>query len=79
MGLKAGEKVKRIGRIRVLSVRPERLDRMLTEEAYGIDEVRREGFPRMTPLEFVTMFCATHDTRKARAATIVNRIEFEHI
>jgi hypothetical protein len=79
MGLKAGEKAVRIHAIEILSVRPERLDKMLTELTYGMDEVRREGFPEMSPLEFVTMFCATHDTRKARGATIVNRIEFRHL
>jgi hypothetical protein len=71
--------VVRIHAIEILSVRPERLDKMLTELTYGMDEVRREGFPEMSPLEFVTMFCATHDTRKARGATIVNRIEFRHL
>lgn len=65
-GLKKGESVRKIGRpICVVSVRRERLDRM-QEPVYGEQECRAEGFPEMTPAEFVAMFCATHripDTR----------------
>jgi hypothetical protein len=77
MGLKAGEKVVRIGPVGILAVRGERLDRMLDDEVYGFDEVCREGFPDMSPLQFITLFCATH--RRCISCTIVNRIEFEHL
>ena len=33
---------------------------MLDDLKYGRDEVRREGFPEMTPAEFVAFFCASH-------------------
>lgn len=77
MGLKAGEKVVRIHPILVLAVRRERLDALITDDTYGIEECRREGFPEMHPMVFVTMFCATHP--KCRSSTIVNRIEFQHL
>jgi len=77
MGLKAGEKVKRIGTIRVLAVRRERLDRMIDDEAYGLEEVKREGFEGMTPMAFVTGFCVSH--RGCTPRSYVNRIAFEFV
>ena len=49
-----------MGDIRLVSVRQEPLQRMLDDLKYGRDEVRREGFPEMTPAEFVAFFCASH-------------------
>lgn len=77
MGLKAGEKVKRIGMIRVLSVRRERLDQMTCDQGYGRAETIREGFDEMTPAQFVTAFCASH--RGCTPCSFVNRIEFDHL
>jgi len=57
MGLKKGEKVARMGQIQVVEARWERLDRMITDLSYGRSEVILEGFPDMTPLEFVGFFC----------------------
>jgi hypothetical protein len=70
MGLKKGEKVKKIHLIKIKSVRPEPL--------YNIDKAdcAREGFPGWTPGEFIRMFC-THN--KCKSHTEVNRIEFEYI
>ena len=76
-GLKRGEKIARIHTIRVVGVRRERLDRMIEDEAYGREECRREGFPGMPPMAFVTMFCATH--KDCEPSSYVNRIEFEHL
>mgnify|MGYP001199936708 CR=1 FL=1 len=59
-GLKKGERIVRLGDIRLVSVRQEPLQRMLDDLKYGRDEVRREGFPEMTPAEFVAFFCASH-------------------
>jgi hypothetical protein len=60
MGLKKGEKVDRLGTIRLVDVRREPLNRMVLDPAYGRAEVRREGFPNMTPEEFVEFFCRSH-------------------
>jgi hypothetical protein len=76
MGLKKGETVKRIGIVRVVSVTKEPLTKLLYDEAYGRAEVKKEGFPGMSPLEFVEMFCQHNRIERARR---VNRIEFEHV
>lgn len=76
MGLKKGETVKRIGVLRVVRVRKESLLALIYDEEYGLEEVRREGFLNMTPLEFVEMFCQHNKVEKSRR---VNRIEFEHV
>lgn len=73
-GLKRGEKVVRIGLIRILDVRPERLDVMLDR---GRTECAAEGFPGRSPASFVAMFCRTH--KGCGPGTVVTRIEFEHI
>src|SRR5512138_2644341 len=54
MGLKKGEKVKKIYPIEIVSVRGERLSDITLEE------VRREGFPEMNVPEFVRMFAKSH-------------------
>ena len=81
MGLKPGEKIVRLGApIRIVSVRRERLDRMLTDLDYGIDEVRREGFELHPtyrwPSEWVQMFCNTH--KGCTPASLITRIEFAY-
>lgn len=70
-GLKKGEKVKPLCKVRVLSVTHQTL--MQIDQA----EVEREGFPGMTPDEFVAMFCKTH--KGCTPQTEVTRIEFEYI
>jgi len=69
-GLKKGEKVKRLARIEVVSNRRERLCDITD------DDVRREGFPELTPEQFVEMFCAH---MKVWPAIVVNRIEFQYV
>lgn len=54
MGRKAGEPLVRIVDVEVVDVDRERLD------AITANEVRAEGFPGMTPEEFVEFFCASH-------------------
>lgn len=76
MGLKKGEAVKRIGVVRVVRITKEPLTKLIYDEAYGREEVIREGFPEMTPLEFVDMFCLHNRIDRSRR---VNRIEFEHV
>ena len=63
-GLERGEKVVRLGHIKVTDVRREPLRRMLDDLDYGLAETTREGFPSGDPLhspsEFVEFFCRTH-------------------
>jgi hypothetical protein len=60
MGLKKGQAMVIIGQIEIIDARRERLDRMITDRAYGIEEVKREGFPDMSPEDFIAFFCRTH-------------------
>lgn len=69
-GLRKGEKVRKLGVIRVVDVRRERL------EAITKRDVEREGFPRHYPGEFVSMFCRANECTRE---TMVTRIEFEHL
>lgn len=69
-GLKSGEKVKRLCLIRVKKVTRVRL-RHITKR-----EVEREGFPGMSPEEFVRFFCEGH---KCAPGDKVTRIEFEYL
>jgi hypothetical protein len=71
MGLKKGEKVKRICQIRIKSTRPERLG-LITD-----DEVAREGFPHWNRFQFIKFFLDKN--KRSRISTVVNRIEFEYI
>ncbi len=67
-GLKKGEGVKKIGLIEIQSVTRERLDQITQEDC------AREGFPDMTPEQFIAMF------RRASgcpSSQIVNRISFK--
>jgi hypothetical protein len=51
MGIRKGEHQQVLARVRVKSVRQERLDEIT------LDEVTAEGFPEMTVTGFVEMFC----------------------
>lgn len=75
MDLKKGQKVKRLDVIRVVSARSETLSRMTEDAAYGQDECALEGFPNLTPEQFVDMFCAHN---RCLPGVLVNRIEFEY-
>ena len=70
MGLKPGEKIKRICQIRVISVRKEPLS-AITEE-----DVVKEGFIGWTVRDFIDML-AGHN--KCSDNEPVNRIEFEYL
>jgi hypothetical protein len=76
-GLRKGEKVVRLGVIRVLRVDWEPLD---TFFEYGSEECAREGFPELTPNGFIDMFCRANgfDPNLSHLAW-VNRIEFEYV
>jgi hypothetical protein len=70
MGLRKGQKVEHIHPIKVLDVRREPLNAITQEEC------ALEGFPDLSPQEFVEMFC------KAMAcipSEPITRIQFEHL
>lgn len=71
-GIKKGEHVEKVGGpIRVLSTERAPLNAITPQDVY------REGFPRMTTSEFVSMFKKTHVG--CRVWTVVTRIEFEYV
>jgi hypothetical protein len=67
MGLRRGERQVVLGTLRVGRVSRERL------ETITADDVRREGFPDMTPQGFIDMFCAAN---ACSGTAQVTRIEF---
>lgn len=69
-GLKKGQRVQYIALIRVVSARNERLCDITQAE------VIREGFPEMSPAEFIAMFCQHHGIKPRR---VVRRIEFQFV
>ena len=69
-GLKKGEKLKRLGQIRIKSVRREPLNAITAED------VAREGFPDWCPEQFVDML-VQHN--KVEPTKHCNRIEFEYL
>ena len=78
MGMKRGEKRKRLSRIHIIDVRRERLSRMIDDAEYGKAEAIAEGFPELSGAEFVAMFC---DAMKPKNGPreIVTRIQFEYL
>lgn len=69
-GLKRGEKIKRIGLIKVVGT--------LAEPLNIIDWVEcvMEGFPEMRPDQFIEMFCKHN---RCEPDTTVNRIEVDYL
>ncbi len=72
MGLKKGEKIEVLGRHRIINADPEPLNAITRED------VIREGFPKMTPEEFIAFFLKGHKCPDG-PSTIVNRIEFKYL
>ncbi len=81
MGLKPGEKIERLGKIRVTSIRREPLRAMTDDPLYGVEECEKEGFgnhPALRyPLQFVRFFCDSH--KGCTPDSTVTRIEYEYI
>lgn len=75
-GIPKGGKVTKLGPIRVKGVNYERIDRMATEKEYGDREAKLEGFPMMTGVEFVAMFCEHNGADPTQEIT---RIEYEYL
>lgn len=76
-GLKKGERVKSLGLIRVVGVRRERLDEISNRPGYGAAECIREGFPDLTPAQFVAMYCKANPCTGGE--TIITRIEYDYV
>ena len=72
MGLRKGQKSRILACLRVVSVMREQLSDVTHTEC------ALEGFPEMTPAEFVEMFCAAH-AGKCTPSTEVTRIRFERV
>jgi hypothetical protein len=71
MGRRPGEPLDRIATVQVVSVRREPLN------AVTAADVAAEGFPAMTPAEFVTFFLRTHPGTVP--GTEVTRIEWRYL
>jgi hypothetical protein len=69
-GRKRGEPLARIADVTVVSVRREPLNAITAED------VAAEGFPQMTPAEFVSFFTRTH--KGCEPATPVTRIQWAY-
>lgn len=69
-GLKKGEKMRHIGPIQAVERHPEPLN------AITQADVIAEGFPELTPAQFVEMFCAFN---KCAPDVIVNCITIKHL
>jgi len=77
MGLRPGEKIVPLrDPLTTVGTRREALGRMIDDPVYGQEECRREGFPLLSPAEFVLMFCSTH--KGCTPDTVVTRIEFAY-
>jgi len=74
-GIPKGGSMVKLHRIRVTGTRWEPLDRLLKEPEYGKAEMILEGFPRFTPMQFVTMYLKGAIDKASKE---VNRIEFSY-
>lgn len=80
MGRKPDEPLVRLGAIQVVAVSREALGRLTRAPSYGRLEVIAEGFPDMTPAEFVAFFIASHGgKKKTTKQTIITRIRFAYL
>jgi len=75
-GLKKGEKVKPLATLEIVDVRREPLSQIERYPDGGADEVTREGFPRMRPIDFIQWFAETH---RCQLDDYVTRIEFRYV
>ena len=75
-GRKPGEPIERLAEVHVVSVTRHRLDG-LTVGTAGWPEIEREGFPGMSPTEFVQQFFI--DAQGMRWDDIVTRIEWRYV
>lgn len=83
-GLNKGEKMVKLGLIRVVDARREPLMRLLNSPSYGPDdpsygsvEMILEGFPGRDPEDFVKFFLRGHDHDYTEED--ITRIQFEYL
>ncbi len=72
-GIPKGGKIRRIAQIRIVSVRRE----FLGSITYG--DCVLEGFPDMSPRDFIDFFIHHCPEKNITELSVVNRIEFEYI
>jgi hypothetical protein len=77
MGLKAGQKVRKLAVIRVISAEREWMSGF-TARPDAQAECEREGFPEMTPEQFNSFFRRSHPDPGADDLR-VTRIEFQYV
>ncbi len=70
MGLKKGEKIEKMGKIKILSVRKESI------LAISKSDVAKEGFPEWSRKKFIALIMNCY---KLNLNSTINRIEFEYI
>lgn len=75
-GLKKGQKIVKMGQHRFTDLWWEPLRRMTDDILYGCKEVALEGFPDMTPHEFVAMYCKHNN---CTPETMVHRMAYEYL
>ncbi len=74
-GIPKGEKVQALCIIEITSARVEYLNKMTDDLEYGLQEVVKEGFPDMSPDQFVAMYC---EHNASLPYQWVRRIEFQY-
>ncbi len=74
-GIRKGETINRLRLIEIVSIRPERADEITRYPEPEI-ECAREGFPEMSPSDFVEMLCKAN---RKKPDEICNRIEFKYV
>jgi len=77
MGRKKGEPLERITEVEVVDVRREPLDKMLNQPEYGAAEVIAEGFPDLSPAEFIDRYFV--EAQGMRRTAWVTRIEWRYL
>jgi hypothetical protein len=75
-GLKKGQTVVKLGPIQFTHVDREPLRALTDDLEYGRREVIREGFPDLTPAEFVAMYCRHNG---CTPETVVTRLAFSYL
>lgn len=70
-GLKKGEKVRPLAMIEIIDIKMEPLDQITQRECV------KEGFPGMTPGEFIDMYMGANKMRNDH--DLVTRIEFKYL
>ncbi|HEY2086315.1 MAG TPA: hypothetical protein VGH54_09850 [Mycobacterium sp.] len=77
MGRKKGEPLVRIVDVQVVSVRREPLSALTMDLTYGQNEVSYEGFPDMSPEDFVDEFFVK--AQRMHVEDVVTRVEWRYL